>query len=322
MDLKLANHLFNPLSLKTLKRSIAMLRVLKLSTRQYISSTSGFPVLTSFYHPIKYCAPKRTIESFTTCVTEERSIYQQNKVGRISQNAYLQPQSQVSSIALFHRYFSSRPPFPINNKNNNNNFRKKGGGGGGPLVNEHLIKRLLRKSRTDAQSTQIRLVIDRGADVKPDVELMSLRQAIAATGELGVDLVGINLQQEVPIVKAVDYNKLLYDESKKKSVKGKGGMVISAQVRKEFQFKAGIDENDLNRKVQNMISYLQKGHPCQVAITSNRRNLRQDSNAVVTTLDRVRELVGENGNQQGQMKKNAFGSRGSLLFQPTSNKGT
>lgn len=86
--------------------------------------------------------------------------------------------------------------------------------------------------------------------------------------------------------------------------------------------KAGIDDSDLNRKVQNMISYLQKGHPCQVAITSNRRNLRQDSNAVVTTLDRVCELVGENGTQQGVMKKNTFGSRGSLLFQPNSKKST
>jgi len=298
-----------------------MSSALKLCTRLCISSKSGVPVLTSLHHHFNYCAPNRTKESCTTNVTQELSIHQQNTVRQINQNAHPQQQPQVSMSTMSYRYFSSRPPFQKNNKSNNKNFRKKGGGGG-PLVNEHLIRNLLRKSRTDAQSTKIRLVIDRGADVKPDVELMSLTQAIATTGELGVDLVGINLQQEYPIIKAVDYNKLLYDESKKKSVKGTSGKVNTAQVRKEFQFKAGIDDSDLNRKVQNMISYLQKGHPCQVAITSNRRNLRQDSNAVVTTLDRVCELVGENGTQQGLMKKNTFGSRGSLLFQPNSKKST
>lgn len=55
-----------------------------------------------------------------------------------------------------------------------------------------------------------------------------------------MDLVGINLQQEYPIIKAVDYNKLLYDESKKKSVKGTSGKVNTAQVRKEFQFKVRL----------------------------------------------------------------------------------
>jgi len=84
--------------------------------------------------------------------------------------------------------------------------------------------------------------------------------------------------------------------------------------------QAGIEDNDLNRKVQNMISYLKKGHPCQVAITSNRRHLRQDSDAVITTLGRVSELIGDNGKQQGQMKKNTLGSRGVLLFQPISKK--
>ena len=69
-----------------------------------------------------------------------------------------------------------------------------------------------------------------------------------------------------------------------------------------------------------MVSYLQKGHSCQVVITSNGRSLREDSNAVVTTLDRVKELVGEVGVQQATMKKNAGGSRGTLLFQPNLKK--
>jgi len=267
------------------------------------------------------CIRNNAIKSLTTSVVQEPAFNMIRSVSRINLNAYLNqaPQFSIGTVAC--RYFSSRP-YPKNsrnNKNNGNKFRTKGRDRDG-LMNEHLIRQLLRKSGKDAKSTQIRLVIDREAETKPDIQIMSLFEAIKTSGELGVDLVGINLQQEYPIVKAIDYNKLQYDESKKKSGKNTGGKVGGTHVTKEFQFRAGIEDNDLNRKVQNMISYLIKGHPCQVAITSNRRNLRHDSNAVVTTLGRVSELIGENGKQQGRMKKNVYGNRGSLLFQPNSKK--
>lgn len=277
-----------------------------LRTRLCNSFTSGFPLN---YH-------LNAIESSTTSAMREPLFCRQSLARLINSKSRLQllPRSMNT---LPSRSFSSRP-HPKHNRNNNNPRKK--GKGRGPLVNEHLIRAILRKSSKDAQSTKIRLVIDRGSDAKPDIKLMSLTDAISTTGELGVDLVAINLQQEFPILKAVDYNKLQYEESKKKAVKGTGGKAGSAQVTKEFQFKAGIEDNDLNRKVHRMLSYLEKGHPCQVAITSNRRNLRQDSDAVGTTLGRVRELIGDSGKQQGQMKKNTFGSRGSLLFQPNSKK--
>lgn len=245
-----------------------------------------------------------------------------NSGSRVNLNAYLNQPQQLVINSVAYRHFSSKP-YPQknrNNKNGGNKFRNKGKDRG-VLLNEHLIRNLLRKSGKDAKSTEIRLMIDREADAKPDIQIMSLTEAIATSGELGVDLVGINLQQEYPIVKAIDYNKLQYKESKKKSAgKNSGGKVGGTYVTKEFQFRAGIEDNDLNRKVQNMISYLKKGHPCQVMISSNRRNLRQDSDAVVTTLGRVSELIGENGKQQGQIKKNVWGNRGSLLFQPNSKK--
>ena len=69
-----------------------------------------------------------------------------------------------------------------------------------------------------------------------------------------------------------------------------------------------------------MLTYLQKGHSCQVVFFSNRRNLMSDINAVETTLERVKELVGDFGLCQGSLKKNEIGNRGSIMFQPNLKK--
>ena len=45
-----------------------------------------------------------------------------------------------------------------------------------------------------------------------------------------------------------------------------------------------------------------------------------DSDVITTTLNRVKEIVGENGAPQGNLKVNPYGNRGSLLFQPKSKK--
>ena len=147
---------------------------------------------------------------------------------------------------------------------------------------------------------------------------------------------GINLTQDIPVVKCVDYNKFLYQQSKKSSTPigstassiGSGSTSTSTggdnsggkKSTKQFSFRAGIDDNDLQRKATNMIQYLLKGHACQVTITSNRRNLRSDGNVMVKTLERLKEIVGEDGSPQGGIKINEYGNRGTLLFQPNSKR--
>ena len=158
------------------------------------------------------------------------------------------------------------------------------------------------------------------------------------SAEHDVDLVGINLTQDIPVVKCVDYNKFLYQQSKKSSTSTStgagsgsgststgGDSATSASTggkksTKQFSFRAGIDDNDLQRKGTNMVQYLLKGHACQVTITSNRRNLKSDGNIIIKTLERLKELVGEDGSPQGTIKTNEYGNRGTLLFQPNSKR--
>eukprot|EP00557_Chaetoceros_sp_GSL56_P004963 CAMPEP_0176494468 /NCGR_PEP_ID=MMETSP0200_2-20121128/10118_1 /TAXON_ID=947934 /ORGANISM="Chaetoceros sp., Strain GSL56" /LENGTH=254 /DNA_ID=CAMNT_0017892239 /DNA_START=303 /DNA_END=1067 /DNA_ORIENTATION=- len=192
-------------------------------------------------------------------------------------------------------------------------------------INEHLIRMLLEKNNSSATAddVQIRLILDQGRDEKPLIEIMSLTDAIKISSEKGLDLVGIQVKnQDIPVVKCVDFQKYLYQQNKKGSGGSGGGGSGGGgnKTTKQFSFKAGIDNDDLERKAKNMVSYLVKGHSCQVTITSSRRNLNIDSDVIMTTLGRLKEIIGGDGNPQGNIKKNEWGNRGTLLFQPVSRK--
>jgi len=182
-------------------------------------------------------------------------------------------------------------------------YKRKDGGKGkeqGPLRNEHLVRFLLKsKKSSSADSVQVRLAVDKGAGSPPETNVVTLQSAMDTSNDLGLDLMEISLNQDIPVIKALDYSRLLFEKSKQsKSAAGgkrKGGMKgkQSGLAVKEFKFKAGIADNDLERKAENMIKYLVKGHHCQVTIIASRFRLREDAAAGATTLGRVREILGE-----------------------------
>ena len=182
-------------------------------------------------------------------------------------------------------------------------YKRKDGGKGkerGPLRNEHLVRFLLKsKKSSSADSVQVRLVVDKGAGSPPETNVVTLQSAMDTSNDLGLDLMEISVNQDIPVIKALDYSRLLFEKSKQsKSAAGgkrKGGMKgkQSGLAVKEFKFKAGIADNDLERKAENMIKYLVKGHHCQVTIIASRFRLREDAAAGATTLGRVREILGE-----------------------------
>lgn len=262
----------------------------------------------------------KSVSQHPRCTSISIGMFHANTTTNHTQNV-IKCAIAKSNVDTFHldnihsipcRKFSSRP----NNfgKKSQQNRRKRQNDDG-PLVNEHLIRRLIEESTSDADSIQIRLMVDRGRDAKPEVTVLSLTEAINVSVQEGKDLVSINIDQDIPVVKCIDYNKFMYERSKKSSSSSGGNKPT-----KQFSYKAGIEDDDLQRKAKNMISYLLKGHPCQVTITSTRRNLNQDENAIETTLGRLVELVGSDGSPQGNLKKNDYNNRGSLLFQPAKKK--
>lgn len=191
---------------------------------------------------------------------------------------------------------------------------------------------LKSKKASSADALQVRLVVDKGAGNPPETDVTSLQSAIDTSNDLGLDLMEICLKQDIPVIKAVDYSRLLFEKSKQskssgggkqkggKKGKGGGGGGGGGLAVKEFKFKAGIADNDLERKAENMIKYLVKGHRCQVTIIASRFRLRQDAAASATTLDRVREILGEYVMEPKNRKGNEAGTYTTMQFEPNPKK--
>ena len=210
-------------------------------------------------------------------------------------------------------------------------YKRKGGEKGkqdGPLRNEHLVRFLLKTNKaSSADSVQVRLVVDKGAGIPPETDVVSLQSAIDTANHIGLDLMEISLQQDIPVIKALDYSRLLFEQSKSSGSgkqkgggkKGKGGGGSGLAV-KEFKFKAGIADNDLERKTENMIKYLVKGHRCQVTIIASRFRLQENAAASAITLNRVREILGEYVMEPKNKKGNEAGTYTTMQFEPNPKK--
>jgi len=176
-----------------------------------------------------------------------------------------------------------------------------------PIINDSLVGALTAREQNSADHVQVRLILPELEGFEGKMDITSLSHAIAIARAHDLDLVGVNLQQSPPVVKVLDHAKAEYDAAKalklrQRAKKEKGMLSESEQPMKEFKFRAGIADNDLERKVSNMKSYLQKGHPCQVTITSAIRYRREDADAVNTTMIRIIDLVKDSA-QEPQVKK-------------------
>jgi translation initiation factor IF-3 len=153
-------------------------------------------------------------------------------------------------------------------------------------------------------------------------QVTTLAHAITIAHEYSLDLVGVTLASNPPVIKAVDIERYLYDMKRRaaKAIKAKrrgGGGAISDRPLKEYKFRAGIAEHDLARKANGMMEYLGRGHAVRVTLTARQRSLKDDADAIRTTLERVRELLGDKAVEARGMKSNDRNSYGTLLLHPS-----
>jgi translation initiation factor IF-3 len=137
-----------------------------------------------------------------------------------------------------------------------------------------------------ADDLQVRVIIDNGCDTdaKPRPRLMSLAEAIKAAIDLdNRDIMALSLDQEIPVLRIDRLNSFRYKQSKRVATKS----VTKKQLEKEFRFNAGIEENDLKRKVETISETLEKGATCIVSIRCKNWALRNDPDIVKTTANRV-----------------------------------
>lgn len=184
-------------------------------------------------------------------------------------------------------------------------------------MNAALIRHLMESSsHPDPSSFPVRLVVDHGGGQRNPMVVVSLAQAAQTAVDLDLDLMGIQLKQDPPVLRAQSMEKLKY--------KGNAGATAastnstSSKPSKEIKFKAGIADHDLERKAAQITGYLEKGHACQVTLQASQFKLKLDATALQTTLSRVVEIVGDAGEMAGKMKLGREGGLMTMMLVPPS----
>ncbi|MEQ9122450.1 MAG: translation initiation factor IF-3 [Alphaproteobacteria bacterium] len=143
----------------------------------------------------------------------------------------------------------------------------------GPRINDQI------------ESRSVRLV---GADGEM-VGVVTLRDALAAAADAGLDLVEVSPNAEPPVCKLLDYGRFKYEAQKKKNEARKKQKVIEV---KEIKLRPGIDQHDYEIKMKAARRFLENGDKVKVTMRFRGRELaHQELGAKV--LARVREELDE-----------------------------
>lgn len=96
-----------------------------------------------------------------------------------------------------------------------------------------------------------------------DSRIMKTSDALQMAREQDLDLVLVSPNANPPVCKIMDYNKFLYEQSRKQKEAKKNQKVIDL---KEIRLSASIEEHDIDIKAKNAIKFLEKDNKVKVSI--------------------------------------------------------
>ncbi|MBR4891623.1 MAG: translation initiation factor IF-3 [Alphaproteobacteria bacterium] len=131
--------------------------------------------------------------------------------------------------------------------------------------------------------------------------VMPLNQALQIASDEGVDLVEMNANAPVPIVKVMDYGKFKYEQKKRASEARKNQKTTEL---KDVWVKPFIEENDLNIKMKKVFEFLAEGNKVKVSVMTrgNKRVLARGKDAVPELFAHIMEIVGDKGVMESKSK--------------------
>ena len=133
----------------------------------------------------------------------------------------------------------------------------------------------------------VRLV---GADGEM-VGVVSLRDALLAAEDAGLDLVEIAPQAEPPVCKILDYGKYKFEAQKKANEARKKQKIIEV---KEIKLRPNIDDNDYDVKMRAARRFLEEGDKVKVTMRFRGREMAHQDlgmNVLVRVRDELDELA-------------------------------
>ena len=185
------------------------------------------------------------------------------------------------------------------------------------LANEQLIAQIMKNvDHSSPSDVSVRLVVEEKPQsgegkAKPSVSVVSLSAAIQTAVDLDLDLLAVALNQDIPVIKAASLSSVRYQSRKKKK---EGASSKSSLAAKEFQFKVGIAENDLMRKLEKMKGFIDKGHLCTARFRCPGYIARNDEEALVEFVQKVVDRLGGEGKTTGDPSYNEQKTHAILKF--------
>ena len=113
-----------------------------------------------------------------------------------------------------------------------------------------------------------------------DLGVMSFKDAMNLATSKEMDLVLIGANAVPPVCRIMNYEKFLYDQTKKEKDKPK-----SLEM-KEIKVGPNTAENDLGYRIKHMIEFLQKGHSVKITMQFKGREMAyvQNGEALILKL--------------------------------------
>lgn len=122
------------------------------------------------------------------------------------------------------------------------------------------------------------------------VGVVSLRDALFAAEDAGLDLVEVSPNADPPVCKILDYGKYKYEAQKKANEARKKQKVIEV---KEIKMRPNIDDNDYNVKLRNAKRFLDEGDKVKVTMRFRGREMAHQDlgmNVLVRVRDALQEV--------------------------------
>lgn len=131
---------------------------------------------------------------------------------------------------------------------------------------------------------KVRLV---GADGEM-IGVVSIREALTAAEEAGLDLVEISPNAEPPVCKILDYGKFKYQEQKKANEARKKQKVIEV---KELKLRPMIEDHDYQVKLRAAIKFLEEGDKVKFTLRYRGRELSHQELGLKVLLRMKEDLI-------------------------------
>ncbi|MCL1864831.1 MAG: translation initiation factor IF-3 [Spirochaetes bacterium] len=158
-------------------------------------------------------------------------------------------------------------------------------------------------------SENVRLVGEEGEPV-----IISISAALSIAKEKNLDLVEITTNQELPVVKIVDYSKFKFDQIKKAKEAKKKQKIVHV---KEIKMRPAIDDNDFTHKVNRAKDFLDKGDKVKFTLMFRGREMVHPELGF-DVMEKIQDVLKDIGTIE--KKPIQEGRNITMYMMPTSNK--